>query len=65
LSERGAEQVREEIAAERQALGNDLDALRAEVRSLVPLVAAGLAVIALVTFRKGARSGVRLLFRLV
>jgi hypothetical protein len=35
------------------------------VRSLLPLVAAGLAVVALVTFRKGAKTAVSLLFRLV
>jgi len=65
MSERGADQIRQEIATEREGLTDDLDALKAEVRSLVPLVAAGLALIALVTFRKGAGAGIRLLLRLV
>ena len=65
MSERNAGQIRKELAAERQGLDDDLDALRGELRSLVPLAAAGVAVIALVTFRKGARSGVRMLWRLV
>ena len=49
---RGTEEIRREIAAERQRLDDDLKALRGEIRSLVPVVAAGLAVVALVTFRK-------------
>jgi hypothetical protein len=62
---RGAEEIRKEIAAERQRLDADLDALQAELRSLVPLVAVGLAVVALVTFRKSATAGVRMIWRLV
>ena len=49
---RGAEEIRKEIATERELLDADLTALQAELRSLVPVVAAGLAVVALVTFRK-------------
>ena len=62
---RGAEEIRREIAAERQRLDDDLKALRVEIRSLVPVVAAGLAVVALVTFRKKASAGVRTIWRLV
>jgi hypothetical protein len=62
---RGTAEIRTEIAAERQRLDNDLDELKGEVRSLVPLAAAGLAVVALVTFRKSARSGLRLMWRLI
>jgi hypothetical protein len=62
---RGTAEIRTEIAAERQRLDNDLNALKGEVRSLVPLAAAGLAVVALVTFRKSARSGLRLMWRLI
>ena len=62
---RGAEDVRLEIAAERQRLDADLVALQAELRSLVPLVAAGLAVVALVTFRKSTRAGLRMIWRLI
>jgi len=62
---RGAEEIRAEIAAERQSLDADLGALKAELRSLVPLVAAGLAVVALVTFRKSATAGLRMIWRLM
>jgi hypothetical protein len=62
---RGTTEIRKEIAAERQRLDNDLNELKGEVRSLVPLAAAGLAVVALVTFRKSARSGLRLMWRLI
>jgi hypothetical protein len=37
---RGAEEIRKEIAAERERLDADLSALQAELRSLVPLVVA-------------------------
>ena len=62
---RGAEQIRREIAAERQGLDADLDALKAEIRSLVPFVAAALAVVGLVTFRKSASAGLRMIRRLI
>jgi hypothetical protein len=65
MPERGAEEIRKEIAAERRGLDDDLDALRAELRSLIPLVAAGLAVVALVTFRKGTRTGIRMIWKLI
>jgi hypothetical protein len=63
--QRGTEEIRKDIAAERQRLDADLDALRSELRSLVPLVAAGLALVALVTFRKSATAGLRMIWRLV
>jgi hypothetical protein len=62
---RGAEEIRREIAAERQRLDDDLKALRVEIRSLVPVVVAGLAVVALVTFRKKTSAGVRTIWRLI
>jgi hypothetical protein len=62
---RGTAEIRAEIAAERQRLDADLSALRAEIRSLVPLVGAGLAVVALVTFRKQARAGLSMIWRLI
>ena len=61
---RGSAEIRTEIAAERQWLDADLNALQAEVRSLVPVVAAGLVVVALVTFRKSARAGLRMIWKL-
>ena len=62
---RGAVEIRAEIATERERLDADLNAIKAELRSLVPLVAAGLAVVALVTFRKSARAGLRVIWRLI
>ena len=58
-------EIRKEIGAERQRLDDDLNALQAEFRSLVPLAAAGLAVVALVTFRKSASAGLRMMWRLI
>ena len=58
-------EVRKEIAAERQRLDEDLNALQAEFRSLVPVAVAGLAVVALVTFRKSASAGLRMMWRLM
>jgi hypothetical protein len=62
---RGTEEIRADIAAERQRLDADLTALRGELRSLVPLVAAGLAVVALVTFRRTARAGLQMIWKLI
>ena len=61
----GVDEIRKEIAAERQRLDDDLNALQSELRSLVPLVAGGLALVALVTFRKSARAGLRMMWRLI
>ena len=65
MYERGIEEIRAEIAAERDGLGQDLDALKAELRSLIPFAVACVAVVALVTFRRGAMSGVRMMWRLM
>jgi hypothetical protein len=65
VSERGVAEIRAEIAAERDGLGQDLDSLKAELRSLIPFAVAGVAVIALVTFRKGAMSGAKMMWRLM
>jgi hypothetical protein len=62
---RGTTEIRAEIAAERQRLDADLSALKAELRSLVPLVVGGLALVALVTFRKKARAGLLMIWRLI
>jgi len=62
---RGTTEIRAEIAAERQRLDADLSALKAELRSLVPLVVGGLALVALVTFRKKTRAGLRMIWRLI
>jgi hypothetical protein len=65
MPERGAEEIRKEIAAERQGLDSDLDQLQSELRSLVPFVIGGVAVVALVTFRKGTMKGMRMVLRLI
>ena len=65
MSERGIDEIRAEIEAERDHLGQDLDALKGELRSIIPVAVVGVAVIALVTFRKGAMSGARMMWRLM
>lgn len=57
MSERTPEAIRMEIAAERQALDEDLSNLRSEIRSLAVFVAAGLVVVGLVSWRRGKRKG--------
>ena len=47
MSDRTAEQVRQEIAAERRALQSDVDGLKKELRSFMPFLIAGFAVIVL------------------
>ena len=64
MSERSAEEIRKEIAAERQRLDDDLTALKSEMRPLGLLVGAGLVVVAIVTWRKGSRKGVATLWKL-
>ena len=65
MPERGPEQIRAEIAAEREGLDSDLHQLQSELRSLVPVVIAAVAVVALVTFRKGSMKGARMVWRLL
>ena len=65
MSERTPEAIRIEIAAERQALGEDLSKLQSDVRSLAVFVAAGLVVVGLVTWRRGKRQGAGAVWKLV
>ena len=65
MSERSVEQIRTEIAAERQQLNQNLAGLRSELRSLALFAAAGLVVVALVTWRAGKRKGARTVWKLV
>ena len=65
MSERNAEEIRKEIAAERQRLNDDLTALQSEIRSLGVLVAAGFVAVALVTWRKGSLKGLATVWKLV
>ena len=64
MSERGPEEIRQDLAAERQLLADDLSALRADARTLVPVALAGLVAIGLLSRRKGLRTGVKLLWKL-
>ena len=64
MPERSAAEIQAQIAAERQILADDLDVLRGQARSLVPLAVTG--VIAVVVFSRGKylKSGVKLLWKL-
>jgi len=64
MSERGVDQIRAEIAAERRGLDDDIDALKSELRSMIPFLVVGVVLIGLVTFRKGTISAIKLLARL-
>jgi hypothetical protein len=65
MSERTPEQIRMEIAAERQALDKDLSNLQSEIRSLAAFVAAGMVVVGLVSWRRGRRKGAETVWKLV
>jgi hypothetical protein len=65
MSERTAEQIRTEIAAERLRLDDDLDAFQAEVRSFVPYLIAVVAAVAVLTGGKGLKTGFRLIWKLL
>ena len=58
MAERGTEEIRQEMARERERLEEARSALRAELRSLVPVAIAGLAVVGIITARVGFRSGI-------
>ena len=47
MSDRSADQVRQEIAAERLALQSDVAGLKKELRSFLPFVIAGLVMVVL------------------
>ena len=65
MSERGAEQIRTEIADERRLLDEDLDKLQAELRSLVPYLIAGVVAVAVLTGGKGLKTGTKLIWKLL
>lgn len=64
MSERSAEDVRREIATERDALAADLDVLRGQARSLVPFVVGGAVALILLSQGKHLKSGVKLLWQM-
>ncbi len=65
MSERTIEQIRSDIADERQRLEDDIDSLQAELRSFVPYVIAGVVALALFTGGKGLKTGMRVVWRLL
>jgi len=65
MSERSVEEIRREIAAERQRLNDDLAGLRSELRSLALFAAVGLIVVGLVTWWAGKRKGAQTVWKLV
>ena len=67
MSERTAEQIRMEIAEERLRLGEDLDALHAELRPvvLVSLAAAGVVAIGLIARGRATKTAMKLMFRFI
>jgi hypothetical protein len=65
MPERTAEDIRREIAAERQRLTDELDVLHAEARSLVPVAVAGVVGLVLLSQHRRITGGVRFLWRLV
>ena len=64
MSERGIAEIRDEIAAERVGLNDDLSKLQSEIRSLALFTAAGLAAVGLVTWRMGRRKGAQTVWKL-
>ena len=64
MPERSAAEIRRDIASERQSLADDLDVLRGQARSLVPLVVAGVIAVVLVSRGKYLKSGVKVLWKL-
>jgi hypothetical protein len=70
MSERGAAEIRREIAGERARLGDDLDALHGDLRwlVLVPVLVGGAVAIAIVLKRKRdkpVRTGLKLSLRFI
>jgi Flp pilus assembly pilin Flp len=65
MSSRTAEQIRTEMAEERRRLDDEVGALHAEIRSLVPILAVGVVALALVTGGKGLKTGLRVIWKLL
>jgi hypothetical protein len=64
MPDRPAAEIRTQIASERQGLADDLDVLRGQARSLVPLVIAGVIAVVLLSKGKYLKSGVNLVWKL-
>jgi len=64
MPERPAAEIRAEIASERQVLADDLDVLRGQARTIVPLVVAGVIAGVLLSRGKCLKPGMKLLWKL-
>ena len=65
MPDRSVEEIRLEIASERQGLATDLDELHDEVRSIVPVALGTLIAVALLLRQKRLRSGVKILWKIL
>ena len=64
MSDRSAAEIRSEIASERQVLADDLDVLRGQARTIVPLVVTGVIAGVLLSRGKCLKPGLKLLWKL-
>ena len=65
MSERTVEDIRSELAAERQHLDDDLARLKSDVRSLALFMVVGLIVVGAVTWRLGKGKGAGAVWKVV
>jgi hypothetical protein len=64
MPERSAEQIRLEIAAERQRLAEDVAELRREARIVIPVAAVALVAVTVLSRTRAPTRAARLLWRL-
>ena len=65
MPDRPVDEIRLEIASERQALASDLDALHDEVRSIVPVAVGTLIAVAVLLRQKRLRTGAKMLWKIL
>ena len=65
MPERSAEQIRLEIAAERQRLVDDVAELRRETRIVIPVAAVALVAVAVLTRNKASTRAAKLIWKLL
>jgi hypothetical protein len=64
MPERTAEEIRVEIAAERQRLADDVTELRREAKIVIPVAAAALVAVTILSRTKAPTRAAKLLWRL-
>jgi hypothetical protein len=64
MPDRSAEEIRLEIAAERQRLVDDVAELRREARIIIPVAAAGLVAVAVLSRSRASVRAAKLFWRL-